>query len=121
MVAEAYAASRTWSAEPRELIVLMYQGILEAVGRARRYLQTDEVEARTREILRAHAILMELTLALDHAAAPELAGTLAGLYEYIQSRLMDAQVSRSEEPLKEVSKLVGTLLEGWLAVVPAAA
>lgn len=110
---DAYLESKILSADPVELIRLLYQAAIEAVGHARRHLAEGDVAARSRQISKAHAILTELALSLDHEAGGSISRNLAELYDYMQRRLLDAHVRQADEPLAEVAGLLTTLLEGW--------
>lgn len=121
MIANTYLENAIQSASPEELVRLMYETALQAIGRARRHLRAGEPEARSREISRAHAIVTELALALDHRAAPQLARDLAELYDYIGRRLLEAHTAQDERQLEEVTRLLSTLLDGWMHVSQAAA
>ncbi|MGB9605117.1 MAG: flagellar export chaperone FliS [Bryobacteraceae bacterium] len=112
-VREAYLESKVLSADPLELVRLLYQGAIEAIGHARRCLAASDIAGRSREITRAYAILTELTLALDHQAGGEIARNLAELYDYMQRRLLEANIHQQDGPLAEVASLLATLLEGW--------
>jgi flagellar secretion chaperone FliS len=109
----AYAETRILTADPMELVRLMYQSAITEVRRARTHLQGDDVRARASAISKACAILTELTVALDRKNGGEYARRLAELYAYMMRRLSEANFQRSEEPLEEVAGLLATLLEGW--------
>ncbi len=117
---DAYLESKIFSADPVELVQILYRGALEAVGSARRRLQQGDVAGRSREISRAMAILAELMLSLDRKAGGPLAHNLLELYDYMQRRLIEAHAEQAEAPLAEVGRLLATLLEGWLHCRPAA-
>jgi flagellar protein FliS len=110
---DSYLESRILTADPVELIGLLYQAATAAVRNARRYLQEGDIMARSRAITRAHDILAELTGALDHGRGGEISQRLAGLYAYMQGRLLTANLERSDDPLAEVLGLLATLTEGW--------
>ncbi len=116
MITDTYIENAIHSANPEELVRLMYEAALQAIGRAKRHLRAGGPEARSEEISRAHAIVTELALSLDHQAAPELARNLAELYDYIGRRLLEAHKSQSEAPLEEATRLLSTLLDGWMYV-----
>ena len=121
MIADAYLESEVYSASPEELVTVMYDAAIQAIGRARRHLRSGDVEARCREITRAHSILTELALSLNHSAAPKLARDFAELYDYIQRRLIEGNTTQDDRPLAEASRLLSTLLEGWMQAMPMAA
>jgi len=116
---DAYLESRILSADPIELIQILYEATLGAVEQARRYLQEGDIAARSREISQACAILAELAISVKHDTDPSLAANLVELYDYMQRRLIEANVNQTEAPLAEVSKLLSTLLEGWRGCRPA--
>lgn len=109
----AYAESRILTADPMELVRLMYSGAIDEVRNARTHLRNRDIHARSKAVSKACAILTELTLALDRKAGGQYAERLAELYDYMMRRLTEANFRQREEPLAEVSDLLTTLLEGW--------
>ena len=110
---DAYLESRVLSADPVDLVRLMYQAASEAVREARRQLAAGEIAARSRAISRASAIVIELTAALDNARGEGIALRLAQLYDYILRRLTEANFQQEDAPLAEVLGLLSTLSEAW--------
>lgn len=123
-----YFESRVLSADPLELIQILYEAAIESVEKAIGHLREGNIAARSKAISRAHAILVELGFSLSRDADPKLAANLIELYNYMERRLNEANFHQTEPPLAEVAKLLGTLLEGWagcrkalLSPLPAAA
>lgn len=110
---DIYLESSILSAEPVELIRLLYRACTTEVREARRHLAAGDIMARTRSISKACEILMELTGSLDHENGGEISQRLMGLYDYIQRRLIEANFRQSEAPLAEVLGLLSTLAEAW--------
>lgn len=110
---DAYLESRIESANPIDLVRLLYQGATSAVRDARKHLAAGEIAARSRAISRAYAILGELAVSLDHRAGGDLSLRLAGLYDYMQRRLLEANFQQADPPLVEVLGLLTTLGEAW--------
>jgi flagellar protein FliS len=117
---DRYLESRVLTADPLELVRMLYQGAIGAVREARQYLEEGKIFERSRSISRAIAILTEFTLALDHERGGEIAGHLAGLYDYMQKRLLEANFKQIGAPLEEVLDLLMTLSEGWVGISQAA-
>src|ERR1039458_3313998 len=113
---DAYLESRVLSADPLELVQLLYEAAIEAVREARRHLAAGEIAARPRSITKAFGILQELVAALDHDHGGEISGRLAQLYDYMERRLLEANFQQADEPLAEVLGLLATLAEGWRGV-----
>ena len=110
---DAYLEERILSADPLELVRLLYQAAIAAVRDARRALATGEIAARSRSISKACDIVMELNGALDHSRGGTLSGRLAALYDYMLRRLLDANMQQSDGPLAEVLGLLSALDEAW--------
>ena len=113
---DAYLESRVLSADPVELIHLLYEAAIEAVREARRYLAEGEIAARSRSITKAYGILQDLVAALDHERGGEISGRLGQLYDYMQRRLLEANFQQTDQPLAEVLGLLATLAEAWQGV-----
>lgn len=109
----AYFESNILTADPMELVRLMYQGAIAEVRNARAHLASGDIRARGKAIAKACAILTELTVALDRKSGGEYAERLAELYGYMMRRLSEANFQQSDELLAEVLALLTTLLEGW--------
>ena len=115
----AYLESRVLSADPIELIRLLYQAAMDAVREARRRLEAGEIQQRAQAINQSSEVLLELMKSLDFDRGGELAGRLAQLYDYMLRRLTEANFKQADAPLAEVLDLLTTLAEGWAAVQPA--
>ena len=114
----AYLESRIESADPLQLVRLLYQGAITSVKEAGMYLAAGNITARSRSISKAHAILGELAAALDHNRGGELSQRLALLYDYMQRRLLEANFRQIAAPLEEVLALLETLGEAWDGIQP---
>ncbi|HTS62273.1 MAG TPA: flagellar export chaperone FliS [Candidatus Acidoferrales bacterium] len=117
---DAYLESRILAADPVELVTLLYQACRQAVRDAREHLAAGRIGDRSRAITRAHEVLTELSGSLDHERGGEISRRLAELYDYMQRRLLDANMRQNDEPLVEVLGLLNTLAEAWESVKPAA-
>ena len=113
---DRYLETQVLSADPVQLVNMLYRGALEAVESARQHLATGLIIERSNQIMKAWDILNELSHSLNHAAAPDLSARLAGLYAHMQQRLIDANVQQADAPLAEVRALLSTLSEAWLGV-----
>lgn len=110
---DAYLEHRILSADPLELVRLLYQAAIGAVREARRALSAGEIAARSRAISRACGIVLELNAALDHARGGDISGRLAALYDYMLNRLLEANLRQDDAPLADVLGLLNTLSEAW--------
>lgn len=110
---DAYLESQVLTADPMELVRLLYRAARDATRSASAHLAAGRIAERSRQISKAHAILSQLSVSLDHARGGALSRSLAELYDYMQRRLLEANLRQKAEPLAEVESLLTTLLEGW--------
>jgi flagellar protein FliS len=113
---DAYLESRVLAADPVELVSLLYQACTQAVSEARCYLAAGQIAERSREINKACAIVIELATSLDHDRGGEISQRLALLYDYMERRLLQANMQQSDAPLADVLGLLTTLSEAWAGI-----
>ncbi len=115
-VYDRYLEAEVLSADPLKLVWLLSRGAMDAVRAAGRHLEHGDIRGRSQEISRAWGILQELAGSLDHSHGGGISERLAGLYAYMQSRLIEANVQQSGGPLEEVERLLAPLVEAWQEV-----
>jgi flagellar secretion chaperone FliS len=113
---DTYLEERVLSADPVELIQMLYQAALTAVADARRHLAERQILVRAQSVSKACNILVELNTSLDFDRGGEITVRLSQLYGYMHRRLVEANLRQSDELLAEVSGLLSTLMEGWAGV-----
>lgn len=101
------------SASPHRLIQMLMEGALEKLAIAKGHMQQGNIAAKGENISWAIAIIDGLKTSLDKSAGGEIAENLDALYEYMQTRLLQANVENSVEMLDEVTKLILSIKDGW--------
>jgi flagellar protein FliS len=119
VLASAYLESRVLSADPLELIHLLYQRAIDLVQDARGSLAAGDIRGRSKAILGALAVIGELNASLDPKAGGSMSAKLAQLYGYMRIKLTEGNVKQQDAPLAEVESLLKTLGEAWSAIRPA--
>ena len=107
-------------ADPHKLILLLYQGALLAISSAKNNMLRKNIPAKGKSI--SHAILIiesGLKSSLDTNVGGELANNLSALYDYMNQRLMVANLKNDVAALDEVSALLGELKGAWEQIGPA--
>ena len=116
MKRDPYVEGRVLSADPIELIHIIYQHALDMVAEARRFLATGDIAARSKAVCRALEAIAELEGSLNHAQGGDFSRNCARLYQYIRMRLTAGNVNQDDAPLAEVERLLRTLEEAWGAL-----
>ena len=108
-----YLEATILSADPIELVRILYRTAIDSVGEARNYLAAGNVAARVRAVNKAWGAIRELSFCLNHEADPVLARRLAELYDFLQRRLLAANFEQTEGPLAEVAALLDNISNAW--------
>lgn len=117
-----YRAQAVNTAGPGQLIAMLYTAGISAVTSAHQALVGSEpgsIERAHHELVRAQAIVTELTVSLDPDAGGEIAANLASLYDYCLDRLQQANLRKDAELLPSVRDVLAELAEAWDEVVRA--
>jgi flagellar protein FliS len=118
--ADRYKQVRANTSTPGELLLALYDGLFRFLNGAKVCFENQQAP-RGRELVgKAHAIVSELLMALDHAAAPELCANLASVYDFALSRLSDANREAQSKHIDDVLRALTPLREAWALAVPKA-
>jgi len=109
------------SADPHQLVLMLFDGSMIAISDARRHLAEGRIPERDASISKSIAIIEDgLKASLDRDSGGELADRLASLYDYMGNQLLKANLSSSDSLLVEVHQLLGELRDAWAMVDKAA-
>lgn len=105
--------SQAAQASPVQLVLILTDGLLEELMRARAHIEAKRFELKARSLDRCIDMLNGLSSALDFEMGGELVVDLARLYEYCAHRLQQAGFNLDPGMVDEVSGLLTTLRNGW--------
>ncbi len=103
-------------ASPHRLIQMLMEGALDKIAIARGHLERGQMEQKTRHIGWALSIIGGLRASLNKEAGGEIAQNLDDLYDYMERRLTESNVSNDVAILDEVAGLLKTIKEAWDAI-----
>lgn len=118
-IAQEYKRKQIETAKPGELIVMLYDAALDSLKLAEQALKIEgpeRIEKFHNALIKAQNIITELLVALDLERGGEVAKNLFRLYEFMHRRLVDANITKTVEPIHEVKGLLETLREAWAEV-----
>ncbi|MBS1190279.1 MAG: fliS [Rhodocyclaceae bacterium] len=108
--------AQTAQASPVQLVLILMDGLLEELARARAHIAARRYELKARSLDRCIDIINGLSSALDDDSGSEVVGNLARLYDYCAERLYQAGANLDAALVDEVSGLLTTLRQGWQGV-----
>ncbi len=110
------------AADPHKLILMLFDGTLAAIAKARLAMSRGEIAAKGAAISKAIEIIDGgLKASLDVSAGGVLAERLAALYGYMLNRLLAANLRNDASLLDEITRLLNELRGAWAQIGNAAA
>ena len=105
------------SASPHQLVLMLFDGLLESMSQARGAMTTRNIGAKCTAISRAARIVDEgLKANLNLQQGGPLAQNLNSLYEYITLRLTHANLNNDVAALEECVRLIEPIRSAWIAI-----
>lgn len=104
------------AADPHGLILMLMDGAMERLARAKGCMQNGAVADKNQLISTSIAIIDELRVSLDLKAGGAIAANLDDLYDYMCRQLVKANLNNRVETLEEVSHLLGEIRTAWIAL-----
>ena len=105
-------------ASPHQLIQMLLNGALERLSQAKGAIARNDIAKKGEMIGKAVSIIGGLQDSLDANADEQITGNLDSLYDYMQRRLLEANIKNDSDLLDEVSDLLLTVKDGWDAIAP---
>ncbi|AFS71379.1 flagellar export chaperone FliS [Exiguobacterium antarcticum] len=106
-----YQTNSVTTALPQDLTLMLYEGLIKFSMLAKRAIEQGLIEQKNTNIQKAQAIILELQLTLNQSIA--LSKELNNLYDYMQGRLIDANVKNDVVAIDEVIGFAEEFRETW--------
>ena len=111
-------SSAVLDADPHRLVALMFAGLRERLQLAAACIDAGNVARKGQAITEASTIVGHLDGSLNMEAGGEIAQNLSALYEYVQRRLVEANLRNDTAILRECDGLIGDIQSAWAAIAP---
>ncbi len=114
----AYKQTSVKTASQGRLIVMLYDEAIKQMD-----IAIDEFGKKNKKLDRIHNaivktqdIITELMASLDFEKGGEISKNLFNLYMFFNRHLIEANVSKSNEPIIEVRKFMADLRDAWVSI-----
>ncbi len=115
--AASYKKAAILSASPERLILMLYDGALDAMSRAKTGFKIEDLKERNETIsnnlIKAQNIFGELQRSLRMERGSEFADRMFGLYDFYTSKLNEANFKKEEAPIDTVIELFTEIRDAW--------
>lgn len=113
----SYRQTATQTASPGQLVLMLYDGALRFLEKSLSGFDVEDPaqsnEMISNNIIRAQNILAELNGTLNLADGGSLAQTLRGLYNYMDDRLMESNLRKHPEGIRETIRRLTAIRDAW--------
>lgn len=111
----AYENNSVTTAAPGELTLMLYNGCLKFIKQAKRAMEENNFEDKNMNIQKAQNIISELMVTLNTDIP--IAKQMMRMYDYMNRRLIEANIKNNAEVLDEVESYVVEFRDTWKEVV----
>ena len=118
---QAYARieveSAVMSVSQQQLVTMLFDGALNALVRARLFLQDGNLEGKGLSLSKAINIIDNgLKIGIDETSSDELTQNLLALYSYMVRRIFQANLHNDISAIEEVENLLRNIADAWKEV-----
>lgn len=111
----AYKQNSVTTASPGELTLMLYNGCLKFLNKAKLAIQDKNIQDKNTNLIKAQAIISELMATLNMDI--EVSKNMLALYEYMNRRLVEANIQNDISIIQEVEGLVTEFRDTWKEVI----
>lgn len=112
---QTYQNNSVNTASPGELTLMLYNGILKFINLAKQGITEKNIEMKNTNIQKAQNIVQELMVTLNMDL--EISQNLMSMYDYMNRRLIEANVKNDVEILAEVEGYATEFRDTWKEVI----
>lgn len=110
-----YANNKILTASPAELTLMLYEGAIKFCNIAIMAIENKDIQKAHNNIMKVQRIIEEFQITLDFKYP--IANDFNNVYNYLMSRLREANMTKDKEILEEVNGHIRTMRDTWKEVM----
>jgi flagellar protein FliS len=110
---DKYKQTEINTANQGKLIVMLYDGAIKFLNIALENMHPKTYDLVNTNIIKAQDIITELMLSINFTDGGQVSTHLFNLYMYFKRRLLEANIQKDPEIVKEISKMLKDLRDAW--------
>jgi flagellar protein FliS len=96
-----------------QIVLMLYDGALNHLKRAKLKISSGDIMSKGHHFSKATSIVGELSNVLDMEKGGDISANLRRLYDYVQQRLLYANMHNDIKSLEEAEEVLNTIRSGW--------
>ncbi len=114
---QVYLKSAVMSASGEQLQLMLIDGAIRFSHRALEAIAEKDIEKSHFALERAQRIVLQLAAGLQRDVNPELVDQMTALFEFIHSRLVEANITRQTSHIDDALKILNHQRETWALLI----
>ncbi|MEI4769613.1 flagellar export chaperone FliS [Psychrobacillus sp. FJAT-51614] len=114
-VHQAYKNNSVSTASPGELTLMLYNGCLKFLGKAKVAIVDKNIQEKNVNLQKVQKIIQELMVTLNMNI--EISNSMMQMYEYMNHRLIEANMKNDVDIIEEVEGYVTEFRDTWKQVI----
>jgi flagellar protein FliS len=111
----SYKQNSVVTATPEELTLMLYDGAIKFMNISKYSIENKDLERAHSSLIRSQDIINELNYSLDMKY--EISEEMRRLYDFISSKLVDANIKKDIDPIEEALVITHELRDTWKEVI----
>ena len=112
-IGDSYREADILTAPPQRLHLMLIEGAIRFIERARHLWQENQFDAGFESLLRAQEIVAEILSGIKTDSDFPIARRVAALYTFVYRCLVEAGLKREEKPLEDALRVLAIQRETW--------
>ena len=113
-----YLKTDVSTADRGKLVVLLYEGAMNFLRKAKNSIEQGDIDAKCSNINRTQDIIQELNCSLKMDEGGDIAQNLRNLYVFMERHLVMAKIEKDgTKKVDEVLSMLSTLYEAWSEIL----
>ncbi len=117
---DAYKETHIKTASGGKLILMIYNESVRQLNIALESIENNKLENASNSIIKTQDLITELIVSLDFEKGGEIANSLFSLYMFFNKQLMEANINKDVDIIKNIKTYLVDLKSAWTQAVAAA-
>lgn len=110
---ESYKSNFVLTRTPEQLILDLYDGCIKFIDLSLEGFAQESYEKISNNLIKAGAIVDELTVSLNFEKGGEIAKNFLSLYTFIGDNLLQGNIKKNRKNVEDAKKIVMLMRETW--------
>lgn len=108
---QQYKKHNVMMANPMELVIMLYNGIIKRLRQAEIAIDEKDIEAANEHLQNAQDLVIELMMGLDLSYG--IAQNLLNIYEFVHHQITSINVSKQADDIEPLVSILTSLRDAW--------